>query len=414
MQDRVFDGLKVLDVASFIAGPVAATIMADFGAQVIKIEAPGGDPYRSFDRGPGMPRVDFDYSWLADNRSKRGICLDLKQPDGQAILRKLVAEADVFITNFPLPVRDALKLTYEDLKPLNGRLIYASLTAYGETGPESVKSGFDSTALWARSGLMHLVKTSPDAAPARSVPGMGDHPTGTALFAAIAMALYRRERTGEGGHVSTSLVANGAWWNTVYLQAALTGAEIPPRPHRDDWFNALANHYRCRDGRWFILSLINEAKHAGNFFRAIGRPALLDDPRFCDREARRVNAAALIRILDEVFAERDWADWHALFEAHGITSSAINRAEDVPSDPVFDDAGALVPVGYADAPVDRVVSSPVFMRGQEKRPPAPAPAMGEHNASVLRELGYDDAAIARLRDAGVIQAGRERTSKNKE
>lgn len=404
MQDPIFDGLKVLDVASFIAGPVAATIMADFGAQVIKIEAPGGDPYRSDDRGPGMPRVEFDYSWLADNRSKRGVCLDLKHPDGQAILRKLVAGADVFITNFPLPVRDTLKLNYEDLRPLNNRLIYASLTAYGETGPESVKSGFDSTALWARSGLMHLVRASPDAAPARSVPGMGDHPTGTALFAAIAMALYRRERTGEGAHVSTSLVANGAWWNTIYLQAALAGADIPPRPHRDNWFNALANHYRCRDGRWFVLSLVNEEKHAGNFFTAIGRPELLDDPRFHDRAARRDNAAALIRILDDVIARKDWADWHALFEAHGITSSTINRAEDVPSDPVFDHAGALVPVGYADAPVDRVVSSPVFVRGQEKRPPQPAPSVGEHNAAVLRELGYDDAGIARLETAGVLRS----------
>ncbi|MGD8808832.1 MAG: CoA transferase [Gammaproteobacteria bacterium] len=403
MDERIFEGLKVLDVASFIAGPVAATIMADFGAEVIKVEAPGGDPYRSYDRGAGMPRVDHDYSWLADNRSKRGICLDLKQADGQAILRKLVAGADVFITNFPLPVRATLGLNYEDLAPLNERLIYASLTAYGEEGPESVKSGFDSTALWARSGLMHLVRTSPDAAPARSVPGMGDHPTGTALFAAIAMALYRRERTGKGGHVSTSLVANGAWWNTVYLQAALTGAAIPDRPHRDNWFNALANHYRCRDGRWFILSLINEEKHAGNFFAAIGRPELLDDPRFRDRESRRANAAALIGILDDVIAQKDWADWHALLEEHGITSSPINRAEDVPSDPVFGDAGAIVPVGYDGAPVDRVVSSPVFVRGQDKRPPQPAPVVGEHNADVLRELGFDDAEIARLQEAGVVR-----------
>jgi crotonobetainyl-CoA:carnitine CoA-transferase CaiB-like acyl-CoA transferase len=300
-------------------------------------------------------------------------------------------------------VRATLGLNYEDLAPLNERLIYASLTAYGEEGPESVKSGFDSTALWARSGLMHLVRTSPDAAPARSVPGMGDHPTGTALFAAIAMALYRRERTGKGGHVSTSLVANGAWWNTVYLQAALTGAAIPDRPHRDNWFNALANHYRCRDGRWFILSLINEEKHAGNFFAAIGRPELLDDPRFRDRDSRRANAAALIGILDDVIAQKDWADWHALLEEHGITSSPINRAEDVPADPVFGDAGAIVPVGYDGAPVDRVVSSPVFMRGQDKRPPQPAPGVGEHNSDVLRELGYGDAEIARLKNAGVVR-----------
>lgn len=403
MAGRIFDGLKVLDVASFIAGPVAATIMADFGAQVIKVEAPGGDPFRNPDRGPGMPHAGFDYAWLADNRTKRGICLDLKHPDGQTVLHKLVAEADVFITNFPLPVRDTLKLNYEDLKPLNSRLIYASLTAFGEDGPEATKSGFDSTALWARSGLMHLVRTAPDAAPARSTPGMGDHPTGTALFASIAMALYQRERTGEGAHVSTSLLANGAWWNTIYLQAALAGAEIPPRPHRDDWFNGLANHYESRDGRWFILSLINEEKHAGNFFKAIDRLDLMEDPRFRDRAARRANAPALIRVLDAVFLQKDLEEWRAILEPHRITFAVINRPEDVPGDSAFEDAGAIVPAGSEDAPVDRVVSSPVFIRGQEKVPPQPPPAVGEHNAAILRELGYDDADIARLEDAGVVR-----------
>jgi crotonobetainyl-CoA:carnitine CoA-transferase CaiB-like acyl-CoA transferase len=300
-------------------------------------------------------------------------------------------------------VREKLKLTYEDMKPLNDRLIYASLTAYGETGPEASKTGFDSTALWARSGLMHLVRTSPDAAPARSVPGMGDHPTGTALFAAIAMALYKRERTGEGSHVSTSLLANGAWWNTVYLQAAMTGAEIPPRPHRDNWFNALANHYKCRDGRWFILALINEVRHAGNFFDAIGRPDLLDDPRFKDRETRRANAIELTQILDDILVQKDWEEWREIFEAHDITFGVINRAEDIPTDTTFEDAGAIVPVGYEGAPMDRVVGSPVFMRGQDKVSPQPAPAVGEHNAAVLRELGFDDVQIAKLEKAGVVR-----------
>ena len=403
MTGRIFEGLKVLDVASFIAGPVAATIMADFGADVIKIEAPGGDTYRAFDRGPGMPRAGFDYSWLADNRSKRGLCLDLKQDEGQAILHKLVAEADVFVTNFPLAVRDSLKLHYEDLKPLNERLIYASLTAYGEEGSEAARTGFDSTALWARSGLMHLVRTSPDSAPARSTPGMGDHPTGTALFAAIAMALYQRERTGEGAHVSTSLVANGAWWNAIYLQAALARVDIPPRPHRDDWFNGLANHYRCRDGRWFILSLINEARHAETFFSAIGRPELLDDPRFRDRESRRENAQALIRILDDVFVQKDWEEWRAILDEAGVAFGLINWPEDVADDRTFEDAGAIVPVGYDDGPVDRTINSPVFMRGQEKMPPQPPPSVGQHNTEILRDLGYDDAAIERLAAAGVVR-----------
>lgn len=403
MTGRVFEGLKVLDVASFIAGPVATTIMADFGADVIKIEAPGGDPYRRFDRGPGMPRLDFDYAWLADNRSKRGICLDLKQADGQAVLHKLVAEADVLVTNFPLPVRETLKLRYEDLKPLNARLIYASVTAYGETGPEAAKTGFDSTALWARSGLMHQLRTAPDLAPTRSVPGMGDHPTGTALFSAIAMALYQRERTGEGQHVSTSLVANGAWWNTVYLQSALAGAEIPPRPHRDEWFNALANHYQSRDGRWFMLALINEEKQAGPLFQAIGRPDVLEDERFADSASRRENARELIEILDEVFRVKDWDDWRPVLEAHGITFGVVNRPDDIRDDQTFADAGAVIPVGDSNAPVDRTIGSPMFMRGQEKVPPRLPPSIGQHNREVLAELGYGDAAIAALEAAGVLR-----------
>jgi len=402
MSDLVFDGLKVLDVASFIAGPVASTIMADFGADVIKIEAPGGDPYRRFDRGPGMPRVDFDYAWLADNRSKRGICLDLKRDEGQAILHRMVEWADVFVTNFPLPVRETLKLRYEDLKPLNERLIYASVTAYGEEGPEAGRTGFDSTALWARSGLMHQLRTAPDLAPTRSTPGMGDHPTGTALFAAIAMALYHRERTGEGQHVSTSLVANGAWWNTVYLQGALAGAEIPPRPHRDEWFNALANHYQSRDDRWFMLALINEAKQAGPLFQAVGRPEILEDERFGTAEARRDNAVALIRILDEIFRQKDWDEWRPLFEAHGITYGIVNRPDDVPHDPTFVDAGAVIPVGDAGSPVTRTIGSPVFMRGQDKVPPKLPPAIGQHNREVLAALGYSDAEIDGLAESGVL------------
>jgi formyl-CoA transferase len=217
------------------------------------------------------------------------------------------------------------------------------------------------------------------------------------------MALYQREKTGEGSHVSTSLLANGAWWNLVYLQGALTGAEIPPRPHRDEWFNALANHYKCRCGRWFILALVNEGRHAGNFFKAIDWPDLLDDPRFRDRDARRANAVALTGILDDIIAQKDWEEWRHIFEAHGITFGVVNRPEDVPSDKTFEDAGAIVPVGYEGGPMERVVGSPVFMRGQKKVAPGPAPAMGEHNASVLRELGYDDEEIRRLAEAGVVR-----------
>ena len=203
-QARLLDGIRVLDAASFIAGPVATTVMADFGADVVKIEPPGGDAYRV--RNAGYPPSPYNFPWIVDNRSKRGLALDLRTADGQAVLHHLVRGADVFVTNLPLDARARLGVRYEDLAPLNARLVYASVTAYGETGEEASRPGFDSTALWARTGLMDLVRPSPDAPPSRSLPGMGDHPTGMSLFGAIMAALYQRERTGRGTMVPIAMM----------------------------------------------------------------------------------------------------------------------------------------------------------------------------------------------------------------
>jgi len=233
MEKGLFEDLTVIDCASFIAGPAAATIMADFGARVIKIEPPvGGDNYRQLIHVPGMPPADHDYFWLLDNRNKQSLALDLKHPDARPVLEALIAKADVFITNYPAPVRERLKLGSDDILPLNERLIYASLTPYGEDGPERDRTGYDATAWWARSGLMDSVRANPETEPAFSVPGMGDHPTAVALFGAIMAALYRREKTGKGGAVSTSLLANGLWANSVWMQAVLCNADFSVRPAR--------------------------------------------------------------------------------------------------------------------------------------------------------------------------------------
>ena len=214
MEEGIFEGLKVLDCASFIAAPAAATVLSDFGAQVIKIEPPvTGDPYRNLPNLPGYPASPHNYAWLLEARNKRSLALDLSKPEGQAVLHRLVAEADVFITNFPPSVRERLGMTYAELAPLNARLVYASFTGYGEKGAEANKPGFDSNAYWARSGLMDLVRADENTTPARSVAGMGDHPCAMALYGAIVTALYKRERTGKGSHVASNLMANGVWAN---------------------------------------------------------------------------------------------------------------------------------------------------------------------------------------------------------
>ncbi|HWS75966.1 MAG TPA: CoA transferase, partial [Quisquiliibacterium sp.] len=195
---RPFDGLKVIDCASFIAAPAAATILSDFGADVVKVEPIEGDPYRELFRPAGFGPDDRNYGWELDSRNKRSLAVDLKTAEGLDILHRLAAGADVFITNLPLSVRRRLRIDHETICALNPRLVYGSFTAYGETGAEAEKTGFDSTAYWARSGLMDIVKPDHTSPPARSVAGLGDHPSAMTLFAAITTALYRRERTGLG------------------------------------------------------------------------------------------------------------------------------------------------------------------------------------------------------------------------
>jgi crotonobetainyl-CoA:carnitine CoA-transferase CaiB-like acyl-CoA transferase len=218
---RLFEGLKVLDCGSFIAAPAAATILSDFGADVIKIEPPGaGDPYRAIPKLPASPQSDENYAWMLASRNKRGLALDLGKPAAREVICRLISTADIFITNFPLAVRKKFRLNYADLALLNERLIYASFTGYGERGEEANKPGFDITAWWARSGLMDGVRTEAKAPPARPLTGMGDHPSGISLYASIVMALYQRQITGKGAYVGTSLIANGLWSNGVMAQAA--------------------------------------------------------------------------------------------------------------------------------------------------------------------------------------------------
>lgn len=394
-----FAGLKVIDCASYIAGPAAATILGDLGAEVIKLEPPEGDPHRGLYQLPGTPPAEHNYAWALASRNKRSIALDLKHPEGQAVLHRLVAQADVFITNLPLPVRGRLALEAGRLMALNPRLVYASMTAYGETGPESAKPGFDITAYWARSGLMDMVRPDHAAPPAKPVGGMGDHPSAVSLFGAIVTALFTRERSGRGGLVSSSLLANGVWANGLQVQAHLSGARYAPRQPREQSSSPLSNIYRTADDRWLSLVVLNEAKLWPALVAALGAPVLADDPRFGTETGRRSHAVALVAALDAVFATRRLADWRARLDAAGITFGIVNTLDEMPDDAQMRATRVLEPQAHDGL---LAVATPIRIHGSARQAPGPAPALGEHGEAILREAGLDDAAVRRLLAQGVV------------
>ena len=401
--DRVLDGVKVLDVASFIFGPACAATMADFGADVIKVEAPGiGDPYRYVHKSLPFPPNELDYLFQQDNRSKRGVVVNLTVDGGRDVFMRLVEWADVIITNFPPRVLATLRIRYEDLLATNPKLIYAQVTGFGEAGAEMDKPGYDATAYWARTGLMDSVRAK-GAEPALSLGGMGDHPSALALLSGVMLALYRRERTGKGGKVSSNLMANGAWAASAIIAGALAGAPALEQIDRIAPPNALVNTYVTRDGRWILLAAVQQEKDFPRVMKALGREDLINDPRFVDRASRATHAAALAQAIDAAFKSRDFREIRAALDANLVIFGVMNTLAETVDDAQMRAAGLFVPVAELDVGRGELVDSPIWLSGAPKRAARRAPKLGEHTDQVLRELGFDAAAIAALRAERAIE-----------
>ena len=399
--DQIFSGLKVLDLASFIAGPAAATILADFGADVVKVEPPGtGDPYRFFSTTPPNPVSDFNYAWQLTNRNKRSIALDLKSSGAKEVLMRLVRWADVVVVNFPPRVKASLGVTYEALAPLNPRLIYADVTGYGSEGPEADTPGFDVTAFWARTGLMQVTHDA-GSPPTLPIPGIGDHATATALYAAIVTALYARASSGKGSHVSTSLIANGIWAAGTWVEGGLNGGHFFPQHDRKSPPNALLNPYQTSDNRWLLL-VAAQRKDWPGFAKAIGMPQLIEDPRFSDEHLRAANAAQLVDVLDPLLAGQTLAHWKNVLSTNRVIFGVVQVATEIINDPQLVANEIVIPLDLPGKPATRTVSSPVQILGSPKVKPTVAPQLGEHGAGILKDLGFDATEIARLNDAGAV------------
>src|SRR6516164_6558636 len=402
--DNIFSGLKVVDFANYVAGPAAAVILSDFGADVIKVEPPNGDPWRNGHKIAPQPLADDPYQWHLNNRNKRSITLDLKSPSAQQVLQELVTWADVLIVNTPHPARKKLKLEYDDVGQWNPRLIYADLTGFGEKGQDANLPGFDITSYWARSGLLSMTRDA-GAPPTLPVGGSGDNATAVGIYSAIVTALYRRERTGKGAYVTTSLLAEGIWSASVSIQAALSGAKFYAPHDRKNPANAAFNVYRASDGAWFVL-IVTPDKVAA-VAKAIGRTDLLTDPRFADPAKLTANMPQLTAILDEVFGAQPMAHWYEVFNGVHVTFGAVRGPQEVINDPQLPANDIIVPLEGAGGKLTSTISSPIQLHGVTKVPAKRAPELGEHNDEILNQLGFSAKGIEDLRASGAVPKVKE-------
>ena len=397
----LLEDIRVIDAASFIAGPAAATIMSDYGADVIKIEPPEvGDSLRWLISRGQMPEGPENYCWQLTSRNKRSVALNLKDTEAQDILIDLVKTADVFITNMPFPIREKLKIRAEDIRPHNDQLIYASMSGYGEVGPDANRTAYDSLAWWARSGLMDFVRPSSLSPPAWSTPGMGDHPTATALFGAIMTALYRREKTGKGTEVSTSLMANGAWANACFIQGALMEVEFsdrtnPPPRH------PFGDIYSTKDNRQVALAILGR-KEWPKLAKALGREDWLSDSRFEDGGLVK-NQEDLRQEFSLEFANRDTEEINSLLKESGVTFGFIGKITDCKDDEQFLQTETIVPMDHEKMPGLYTIDSPIKIVDEPKKQPYRAPILGEHTQEILKEIGMKEDKINELKEKGTIE-----------
>lgn len=405
----ILSGLRVVEAASMIMVPSVGAALADYGAQIVKIEPLEGDLNRRGHHIPGMPThaADYEYCFLPDNRGKRSLSLDLKAPESRTIVRRLVEGADVFLTNYRPKALDRLGLGWTELQAVNPRLIYAHGTGYGDAGPEVDKPGFDSVSYWSRSAMEAALFPLEGWLGSLGY-GTGDHPTGMALLSAVLLALFARERSGRGTRVSCSLLASGAWSNAVMLQAKLLGATFHERRPREQARNFTGVYYRTSDKRIFKMSVVDIARGWPAVCRAIGRADLIDDPRYATlaERSREGRMGELVRICDGIFGTRPMAYWQLALEEADVPFSVVASFDEAVADPQMAANGVFVELDDPELGRVRTIDTPLQAENLAKVPPRPAPRLGEHTRAILAEAGLAEAEIDALIARGVARASR--------
>ena len=401
--DRPLEGVRVVEVAMWVAGPSTTAVLGDWGADVIKLEDPvTGDPIRGFfTRAMDNPDVLIRPPFELDNRNKRSVAVDLRRPEGHAFALKLVEHANVFVTSLRLDAIERMKLDYPTLAAKNPRLIYASINGYGHRGPDRNRPSYDYAAAWARSGLMATI-AEPGQSPPGQRPAMIDHAVGLGLAGAISAALLARERSGRGCEVNLSLFSMGLWMNASDLTIGLMTGYTPRSESRTARINPMWSSYRCADGRWIYFVMIQSDRYWPDFCLALGQPDWQNDPRFRDSSARAQNCTALIDEIDRAIAARSSDDWAPIFDRHNLVWAPVRTDAEVLVDPQAEAIGAFAAVDHPNIPGCRVVNSPVEFCGAATRPHRAAPELGQHTEEVALEMGLTWDEIARLKASGTL------------
>jgi len=394
-------GIKVVELGIWVAGPATAAVLGDWGADVIKIENPGGgDPIRAL-LALGVPvQPPVNPGLELDNRNKRSVAVNVQVPEGAAVVRRLVRAADVFVTNLRSEPLERAGLSYAALRVVNPRLVYAALTGYGTRGPEKDRAAFDYAAFWARSGAMASLG-EPGVPPPTQRPAMGDHVAALAMAGAIAAALYHRERTGEGQEVHLSLFQTGLWMMATDIETCLiTG--FAPAPSGRAVPNPLWNHYKAKDEKWFHLVMLQADRYWSAFCEAIGRPDLADDERYANVIVRAQHSLELIALLDEIFATRTRAEWGEVFDRYGLVWGPVQSVAEVIQDPQARALEVFEKMEHRTGDAVEIVRSPVEFGASPASIRTLAPELGEHTEEVLLEHGYSWEEIAALKEKGAI------------